>query len=150
MLRAVTSDMMARNLPSVLVGDFNAEVEATPFLQTLLGDPWQDLSGLQSGGPTFTCHKGSGSRIDHIWCSVNCLPIILTFETHSNPFTDRGHDILEVGILINKRAVPRLTPRQSFNFDHLRASNQVFHMDMPREFFTALEQRDVEQAAALW
>ena len=57
MLRAVTSDMMARNHPSVVVGDFNAEVEATPFLQTLLGDPWQDLSGYSRGVPHLLVTK---------------------------------------------------------------------------------------------
>ena len=150
MLQAISSDAAVRALPALLVGDFNSEIEATPFLQSMLVSQWHDLAHLRRGGLCDTSHKGSGSRIAHIWCNTTCLPLIFHFDLQCNPFTDNGHDILEVGFHNYKQATARLTPRQGLNFDRLNAAGQLLHIAMPQEFFIALEAREVNQAAALW
>ena len=150
LLQAVTDDAATRSLPSILVGDFNAEVEENQYMQTLLQAYWHDVAVVGSGETRNTCNKGSGSRIDHIWCSQGCRPMMLHFDLHPTPFTRKGHCVLEVAMGIPDRAKPRLTPRRSCSLDHLKAPDAYCQLCMPQSFDEALRHRDVDSAAAIW
>ena len=150
LLNEVTADAATRALPAMLVGDFNAELEATPFMQTLVETYWLDIACLTEGPPRATCHKGSGSRIDHAWCSGVCYPMVLHFDLQSNPFTENGHDIIEIGLRNSFRAVSRFSPRSSCAFDHLQVPESQVPCHMPQDFFQALAHSDVDAAASVW
>lgn len=149
LLFAVSGDAGRRALPTILVGDLNAEIEGTTFLQTLISTQWNDMAVLHDGSPPFTCHKGSGSRIDHIWCSDSCLPVSCHFGIETNPFTDHVHAILELGFWNQQQSVERLAPRQSYSFDHLTTPEQAIDFYMPDESYSALNIQDVNKAAAI-
>ena len=108
------------------------------------------MAVLHDGSPPFTCHKGSGSRIDHIWCSDSCLPVSCHFGIQTNPFTDHVHAILELGFWNQQQSVERLAPRQSYSFDHLTTPEQAIDFYTPDESYSALNIQDVNKAAAIW
>ena len=73
---------------------------------------------------------------------------MLLFDLHPTPFTRKGHCVLEVAMGIPDRAKPRLTPRRSCFFDHLKAPDAYCQLRMPQSFDEVLRHRDA--AAAMW
>ena len=142
----ISSDAFSRALPAILFGDFNAESEVNTYVQSLLASSWCDLADMSNGPKLHTCHKGSGSRIDHAWCSSTARSFPLCYSLQANPFTNKGHSILEVALRCSLQAAPRLTPRKACSFGHLKP----FTYAIPEDFHSALRNQDIDAAASIW
>ena len=148
-LQRISEDAVSRALPAILVGDFNAESEANTYMQSLLAaSTWHDVADLSSGPKLHTCHKGSGSRIDHIWCSNSARSLCSSFSLQGNPFSDKGHSFLEASLRCPTQTSSRFSPRKPCAFGHLVAPKEPF--TMPMEFHAALRSKDVDIAASIW
>ena len=68
-LEAAFNDAASRGLPALVGGDFNLEVGDSEFLQRLPQLGWSRAAEVSGVGQTFTCYKGTGSVIDHVFCN---------------------------------------------------------------------------------
>ena len=142
LLQRISEDAVSRALPAILVGDFNAESESNTYMQSLLATTWHDVADLSSGHKLHTCHKGSGSRIDHIWCSNSARSLCSSFS----PFYRQRAQLFGSATQTSSR----FTPRKACSFGHLVAPAEPFTCTMPVEFHLALRSKDVDTAASIW
>ena len=125
LIQAVQYDQISRGqIPYTIMGDFNLEIQDSQNLRQLLQKKfWYDLRprGTEKESQKATCHKSSGSLIDHIFVSPSLID--QSYEFHITKLPEfKDHSLVAAKIVCPSPMQVRTSLRAVAPFPPLRAA----------------------------
>ena len=137
------------------MGDFNLEIQDSQILREVLQQQfWFDARprGEQSEVLKATCHKSTGSKIDHIFVSPSLIDHFSHFPISTYPeFKD--HSLVAGKLACPSPAQMRTSLRPVADLPPLRVANSQdtkISCQLDEKFGSALQSKNVDLAFKLW
>lgn len=156
LIKAIQFDQISRGqMPYLIMGDFNLELQDSQVLRELLQKKfWYDVRsrGIQSETEKATCHKSSGSKIDHIFVSPSLIDQCYHFQICKFPeFKD--HSLVAAKRTCPSSVQTRTSLRSVAALPQLKAAeveDSLIPCSLAEPFDKALTEQDVDCAFKLW
>lgn len=156
LIQSVQYDQISRGqIPFIIIVDFNLEIQDSQNLRQLLQQKfWYDLRSrsAEKEAQKATCHKSSGSLMDHIFVSPSLIDQSYEFQITKLPeFKDQS--LVAAKIVCPSPMQVRASLRAVAPFPPLRAAAPAdanIPCDLGKTFDDALPKQDTDLAFKLW